>query len=402
MRVLHVIPSVSPHRGGPSRVAINLVKHLREQGVEAEIATTNDDGSGSDAPLAVPVNCKSEYEGVPVWFFPLSASPRQNVTLGRDRGFLFSADLTQWLWNHIRSYDILDNHYLFSYASSCAGAIARWQNVPYTVRTMGQLAPWALAQSRRKKQLYAFLLERRNLNRAAAVHCTSAGEVTDVRNFGVTAPTLTLPLGVEFSQPLPDAKQKLRARYQLPGGVPLILFLSRLHYKKRPDLLLQALHQLGSQTTPFHLLLAGSGEPDYLETLKDLVSGLGLAERTTFTGFVAGEDKDLVLQGSDLFVLPSFSENFGIAVAEAMAAGLPVLIAPEVQIAPDIAQAQAGLVVEGTVSAFAEAIAHLLNSQSDRVQLGRNGVQYAQQHYTWSAIATQLANSYQSLKCGGS
>uniref|UniRef100_A0ACD5GPW7 Glycosyltransferase n=1 Tax=Desertifilum tharense IPPAS B-1220 TaxID=1781255 RepID=A0ACD5GPW7_9CYAN len=221
--------------------------------------------------------------------------------------------------------------------------------------------------------------------------------MTDVRNFGVTAPTLTLPLGVEFSQPLPDAKQKLRARYQLPGGVPLILFLSRLHYKKRPDLLLQALHQLGSQTTHFHLLLAGSGEPDYLETLKDLVSDLGLAERTTFTGFVAGEDKDLVLQGSDLFVLPSFSENFGIAVAEAMTAGLPVLIAPGVQIAPDIAQAQAGLVVEGTVSAFAEAIAHLLNSQSDRVQLGRNGVQYAQQHYTWSAIATQLAIGYSKL-----
>lgn len=397
MRVLHVIPSVSPHRGGPSRVAINLVKHLREQGVDAEIATTNDDGSGSEAPLDVPVNQRSEYEGVPVWFFPLSNSSRQNVSLGRDKGFLFSAPFTQWLWQNIRSYDVLDNHYLFSYASTCAGAIARWQKVPYTVRTMGQLAPWALAQSRRKKQLYAFLLERHNLNRANAIHCTSSGEVTDVRNFGVTAPTLTLPLGVEFPQPLPEAKQKLRARYQLPAEVPLILFLSRLHYKKRPDLLLEALHQLSSQTSHFHLLLAGSGEPDYLDTLKNLVSSLGLSEKTTFTGFVAGSDKDLVLQGSDLFVLPSFSENFGIAVAEAMAAGLPVIITPEVQIAPDIAQAKAGLVVEGTVSAFAEAIALLLNSKSDRQQLGHNGVQYAQQYYTWSAIAAQLANAYATL-----
>lgn len=386
MKVLHVIPSVSPALGGPTQVVLNLVKTLREYGVDAEIATTNDNDSEL---LDVPLNQRVEYEQVPVWFLPRFSPPMKE--------FIFSAAFTRWLWQHLRDYDIIENHYLFSYTSTCAGAIARLQGVPYTVRTMGQLTPWALAQSRLKKQIYTFLVERHNLNCAAAIHCTSTGEAEDVRNFGIQTPTITVPLGVNQPIDWPKAKQKLHNVYGVSTTTPVVLFLSRLHPKKRPDLLLQALSQLAAQNYDFHLILAGSGEPDYFSYLTNLVTFLGLTSRTSIPGFVMGQDKELLLQAADIFVLPSFSENFGVAVAEAMAAGLPVIVTPDVQISPEIAAEPAGLVVEGEVDPLAGAIAQLLISPDLRRQLGENGKRLVSRSYSWSAIAQNLTSVYTAI-----
>lgn len=391
MKVLHVIPSISPALGGPTQVVLNLVKSLRHNGVDAEVVTTNDNGATL---LDVPLFQRTEYEQVPVWFLPRFSPPMKE--------FIFSPTITRWLWQNVRNYDILDNHYLFSYAPTCAGAIARWQNVPYTVRTMGQLEPWALEQSKQKKQIYSLLIERRNLQKAAAIHCTSAGEAEDVRNFGIKTSTVTIPLGVNPSEVIPDAIQKLHKKYGISEQTPIILFLSRLHYKKRPDLLLNALSQLkvnsSSSTSPnFHLIIAGSGEETYITYLKDLVQSLDLSKSTTFAGFVTGIDKEILLQGSDIFVLPSFSENFGIAVAEAMAASLPVIITPGVQIAPEIAQARAGRVVNGEVEALSFAISELLESRNLRAELSENGKRLVKERYSWSAIAKELTSVYSEI-----
>ncbi|MGC1395425.1 MAG: glycosyltransferase, partial [Coleofasciculaceae cyanobacterium] len=251
MKILHIIPSLNPALGGPTHVVLNLVKALQASGVDAQIATTNDWGNDL---LDVPLNQCIEYEQVPVWFFERFSPPLKE--------FIFSTQLTRWLWQHAQDYDLIHTHYLFSYASTCAGAIARCQKIPYIMRTIGQLSPWALAQSRLKKQIYTAAIERHNLNHAAAIHCTCAGEAEDVQKFGIETPTLTLPLGVEMSPELPQAREILRAKHGIAPETPIVLFLSRLHYKKRPDLLLQSLSQLASPD--FHLILAGSGEPHYL------------------------------------------------------------------------------------------------------------------------------------------
>lgn len=385
MKVLQVIPSLSPALGGPTQVAINLTKALQNCGVEAEIVTTNDDGKTL---LDIPLHQRIYYNGVPVWFLPRFSPPMKE--------FIFSPAMTKWLLQNIRNYDILDNHYLFSYASTCAAAIARWYDIPYTIRTMGQLSPWALAQSRRKKQLYSHLIERRNLVKAAAIHCTSPGEAEDVKNFGLMTPTITLPLGVEPSPILPEAREKIRYLYNLATDVPILLFLSRLHYKKRPELLLKSLHNIVAKHE-FHLILAGTGESDYIEELKRLASQLGLQSRTSFVGFVAGREKDLLLQGSDLFVLPSYADNFAIAVAEAMAAGLPVIVTPGVQIAPDIVRTGAGVVVKGEAESLGVAIAQLLASPRQRAEMGENGKCLVRTCYSWDAIASQLIPVYHSI-----
>jgi glycosyltransferase involved in cell wall biosynthesis len=390
MKILHVIPSLGASLGGPSQVAIHLVKALRDLDIDAEIATTNYD---QPQPLDVPLNQRVEYpvEGstIPVWFLPYNPPALKE--------FIFSSAFTQWCWQHLHHYDVIDNHYLFSYAPTCAAAIARYKGIPYTIRTMGQLTPWALAQSRLKKQIYTYLIERRNLDRAAAIHCTTPAEAEDVRNFGVRTPTITLPLGARAPRLYPNARAELRQQYNIPSDTLVLLFLSRIHYKKRPELLLQTLSQLKSQAYDFHLVLAGSGEADYVDELKRLALSLDMAEQVTFAGLVTGHAKDLLLQASDLFVLPSFSENFGIAVAEALAAGLPVVITPGIQIASEVAQAQAGLVVEGEIAPLADAIAKLLTSSQLRFELAQNGKQLAQAHYSWKAIAEKLIPIYETI-----
>ncbi len=386
MKVLHVIPSVASVRGGPSHAALGMVKALRKSGIDAEIATTNDNGFDL---LDVPLYQRTEYDGAPVWFLPRFSPPLKE--------FIFSTALTRWLWQHISDYDIIHTHYLFSYPSTCAGLIARCQEIPYVVSTIGQLTPWALAQSRLKKQIYTSLIERHNLNRAAAIHCTSNNEAKDVVNFEVKAPIFTIPLGVNQGTNLPNAKQQLRHTYSLSPRTAIILLLARIHPVKRPDLLLRALNRLVTHNNDFHLILAGSGETEYVNYLKNLVASLGLTSRISFPGFVNGTDKELLLKGSDIFVLPSFTENFGVAIAEAMAAGLPVIITPGVQIAPEIAQAKAGLVVEGESDTLSEAIAKLLTSPNLRYQLGENGKKLVSSRYSWSAISQNLASIYTAI-----
>lgn len=384
MKVLHAIPSLSPELGGPHLVAVNLVYALRQLGVEAEIVSTN---HGLDVPTHQRVDHVFDRDkSVPVWFLPYDPPPLKE--------FIFSRAVTSWLWKNLANYDVVDNHYLFSYVPSCAAAIARFKDIPYTVRTMGQIAPWALSQSELKKRVYMSLVERRNLQKAAAIHCTTAAEAEDVRLFGLQTPTITLPLGVPIPTAISDAKAQLCQRYGIEKKCPIVLFLSRIHYKKQPDLLLRCLKRLKEQHRDCHLVIAGSGDVEYVEGLKALAKGLEIEEQVTFTGFVSGFEKDLLFQGSDLFALPSHSENFGIAVAEALAASLPVVITPGVQISPEIAQAKAGLVVNADVDAVTGAIGRLLDSVELRAGMGDRGAQLARTRYSWRSTAQQLAVAY--------
>ena len=274
--------------------------------------------------------------------------------------------------------------------------IARLQNVPYTVRTQGQLTPWALQQSRFKKQLYTSLIERHNLSKAAAIHCTTPQEAVDLGNYGVTTPTITLPLGVEPPTPISNAKLELTTLYDVPSDRQIILFLSRLHHKKRPDLLIDAFKQIILHHPNCQLIMAGSGESSYLGYLQQLVTQNALTNCVTFTGFVTGRKKDILLQGADIFVLPSYSENFGMAIAESMAAGVPVIVTPEIQIAPDIAAANAGIIVKNQAELIT-AITQLIESPVRRSHLGYNAMQLAKNKYSWDKITEQLISAYSEI-----
>ncbi|HLO83701.1 MAG TPA: glycosyltransferase [Nostocaceae cyanobacterium] len=386
LKVLHIIPSINPLDGGTNLAAIEMVKALRKCGVDAEIATTNDNGSSN---LEVPLQQLIEYNEVPVQFFSRFLSSKFRPV----NEFKISWEFTGWLESNITKYHLIHIHSFFSYLCTRGGMIARKKNVNYVITPHGQLDNWVINQKRLKKEIYSFLWERANLNNAAGIHCTTANEANDARNFGIVAPIFTVPLGVTPLADSPEAKRSLRDRYQIPDTRPIILFLSRLHPKKRPDLLLQSLSQIKDKKD-FHLILAGSGDPDYEMYLTKLVADLKLDAHTTLTGFVQGKEKTLLLQGSDIFVLPSFGENFAIAVAEAMAAGLPVIITPEVQISSQVLAENAGLVVPGELNSWVEAITKLLDSAEMRHTMGSKGKNFALRCYDWHFTAEGLAAVY--------
>jgi len=391
MKVLHIIPSVAAVRGGPSQAVIEMVRGLRSQDVDAEIVTTNDNGKDLlDVPLYELTDRLEEYANVPIRFFP-RFSPNINAV----REFAFSGALTTWLWQHVTEYDLVHVHAIFSYASTIAMAIARIKNVPYITRPLGQLCEWSLQQSKLRKQIYLNVIERSNLLHSKSLHFTAEQEKTEFNQLGLNIPNFILPHGVYVPTPILDAKTQVRKILHITDQRPIILFMSRIHPKKGLEYLILALSKLKEYN--FVLVIAGSGAPDYVNQIKDLLKTHDICDRTHMIGFVRSETKNLYLQGADIFALTSHSENFGIAAIEALAAGTPVLITDGVAIAPMVKEQAIGYVTKLEVGAIASIIQEFFDHPDIARQKGDRATLYIAEHYSWAKITRRLMAVYENL-----
>lgn len=388
MKVLHIIPSVASVRGGPSQAVIEMVRALRSQGIDAEIATTNDNGKDLlDVPLFTLTDQLTEYGNVPIRFFP-RFSPNINTL----REFAYSEALTTWLWQHITEYDLLHVHAIFSYVSTISMAIARIKNIPYINRPLGQLCTWSLQQSKLRKQIYLNLIERSNLLHSKSLHFTTEQEKEEFNQLGLNIPNFVLPHGVHIPNLIPNAQDKLREILQISDQRPIILFMSRLHPKKGLEYLISALGKLTD--CHFTLAIAGNGEPDYINHVKDLLKDHQISDRAYWAGFVQHETKNLYLQGADLFALTSHSENFGIAAIESLASGTPVLLTDGVAIAPMVQKENLGYVTKLDIETITLTIQEFLNHPQIAKQKGDRAQQYISEHYTWTKISHELMSIY--------
>ena len=268
--------------------------------------------------------------------------------------------------------------------------IARAHDVPYVVRPLGLLNRWSLTQSRTRKQIYLRLVERRNLDGAATIQYTTEAESGEANELRLRAPSAIIPHGVHIPTLIPDARSDLRLSLGIQHEQKVILYLSRLHEKKGLDVFLRALTHLRSH--PFTFVIAGSGEPAYEAHLRTLITDLGLDTHVRMVGFADGDMKSLLMQGADLFVLTSHSENFGISVLEALAAGLPVLVTPGVALSDVVRQHQLGSVVDLDAQALAEAVQQHLNVADGHVDLRARA--FAQETYAWCKVAARLQQIY--------
>ncbi|MBE9111921.1 glycosyltransferase [Nodosilinea sp. LEGE 07298] len=387
MRILQIIPSISLVYGGPSQMVRGFAQGLAAAGAEVTILTTNSNGDAGQPSLDVPLGVPVPEDKYTVRYF--SCSPW--------RRYKFSVGLLRWLYQHGHEYDLAHIHALFSPLSTAAATVARWQELPYILRPLGTLDPADLQKKKHLKQIYGRLLEAPNLAGAAALHFTSPIEGEVSHRFGSTAPDWVIPLGVQPPPSVPDPDcQRLLAQLGIPTNRPFVLYLSRLDPKKGLDLLLPALEQVMAQGTDFQLVLAGGNpqDPAYERVVGDRIRASPLGDRTSLTGFVTGSTKAALLQAADLFVLPSYYENFGIAVAEAMAAGVPVVVSKGVYIWPDIAASGSGWVCELSVESVALALAEALGNSAQRQLRGQQAQRYAREYYDWGAIAQQTLAAY--------
>jgi len=275
-------------------------------------------------------------------------------------------------------------------------AIARLKGVPYITTPHGLLCEWSLQQRAQKKQGYLKLIERANLDRAQAIHVTCQQERDDILALNLKSPIFVLPLALtEIPAQIPNAANLLRQSLNLPTDEPIILFLSRLHYKKGLDYLIPALGNL--QNRRFTFVIAGNGTPVYEAKIRELLVTSGIEDRTQMVGFVEGDRKDLLIQGSDLFALTSHSENFGISVLEALVVGTPVLVTPGVGLATVVRDHDIGYVANLDIEAITQALDRHLANPDRAKAIGAYARQFTIENYNWDKVATDLVLVYQAV-----
>lgn len=364
MKVLHVIPSMEAESGGPSVVMRTIARAQAEQGMEVSVATT---GEGGTAP-----SCR--------------IFPRQT------RFYKFSLPLTRWLWKHAGEYDVIHIHALFSYPSVAAAICARRASVPFIVRPLGTLNRWGIEKRRPwLKRLSIRFIEGPILRRAAFVQYTSAQEAQEARDLGIEHRGVVIPNPVDCG----DGERLARDRRLKPVlQRTTVLFLSRLDPKKGLDLLLPAFADARKLHPDAVLVVAGDGDLEFVARMKQTAAKLELNGSVTWAGFLEGEAKRAAVSGADVFVLPSYSENFAVAAVEAMGAGVPVIVSDQVGIHREIAAASAGLVVECKVASLARALEQGLADAQWRASAGENAGKLARK-FAPEIVAEQLMRLYE-------
>jgi glycosyltransferase involved in cell wall biosynthesis len=384
MKILHVIPSIGPLRGGPSFAMRAIAGGLAKQGIEVHVATTDDNGPER---LAVEFGRPVNEDGAVYWYFARQTS-----------FYICSIPFADWLWRHASDYSLIHIHALFSWCSNVAALIARRKRIPYIVRPLGVLNRWGMTHRRPWLKRASFmLLERPILRRAALIHYTAEQEREEAAECGFTDHPVIVPNPVDLDSSEVAPKARLRFRYPALEGKRIALFLSRIDRKKGIDLLLPAFRSVVRDDPGVALVIVGDGDPRMIEAFRDQSRDLGIERSVIFAGFLSGAEKRGALADADIFVLPSYSENFGIAVIEAMAAGVPVIVTDQVGIWREVEKNNAGLVTAAAVEPLGQAMSRLLADAGLRSSLGRNGAALARAQFASGIVTEKLIATYRSV-----
>ena len=385
MRILQVVPTYLPatRYGGPIYAVHGLASALADLGNEVHVFTTNVDGSeDSQVPLGRPV----DMDGVKVWYFPA----------GRPRRVFRSPRLARALAQMLLQVDIVHLHSVFLWPTWAAAAACRKMGVPYFVSPHGMMVKELIRlKSPLVKTGWITLIERSNLQHAAAIHVTADIEAKELEKFGFSLPPLiSIPNGVAPPPPATPRAVNREVRRLCEGRGPLILYLGRINWKKNLVELVRAM----SDVPHGHLGIAGYDEDNHGKTVAETAASLGLEARVTVLAQpILGTDKETLLAACDLFVLPSLSENFGIAVLEAAIRGKPVVVSEGAGVATFVREHQCGLVCLPNATSISRAITELLGDLGRAKMMGERARTAALRDYSWSAVARRMSAAYDTI-----
>ena len=380
MKILQIVPNYYPsvRYGGPIRSVHALSTALVGMGHEVHVFTSSMDGrTDLDVPEGTPVN----LDGVLVRYFRVPFMRR----------LCWCPSMAAALKSEVSSFDVIHLHSVFLWPTWAAARVARSSGVPFLVSPRGMLGPDVIRRkSRFVKSAWIRLIERKTLRESAAVHITSELEGEEIRSLGLKLPKLCcVPNGV--NSPANYSSLQSGPFAQLPR--PYALFLSRISWKKGLDRLIKSWKWVPDLT----LIIAGNDEEDYLPQLKALAESEGVKDRLRFIGEVSDVHKWALYENAIMFILPSYSENFGNVVAEAMAVACPVIVTKEVGLASLVLETGAGVVADGEPALLAKAVNELRSDEVRRKCYGIAGQRTVNAKLSWGAAAVQLAEMYGSV-----
>lgn len=366
MRCLHVVPHLDEEAAGPSYSVPKLCEALARRGNSVTISC---------------LASQREFAGVSLQVHPswriggrFGVSPRHSLAMRRDS----------------RVVDVVHSHSLWSMVNVAAGWLVPGGRAKLVVSPRGTLSEWALTRSKHRKRLL-WPLQRRALERADLLHATSDQEFEDIRRAGLRAPVLVAPNGID----LPLLGERRHA-----ASVRSLLFLSRLHPVKGIENLLSAWAELEERYPDWCLKVVGPGEPEYVASLMARTASLGMS-RVEFGGPLYGDEKVAAYQAASIFVLPSHSENFGMAVAEALANECPVVVGKG---APwsGLEREDCGWWVANDPVSLREALAAaMMLSDIKRRTMGERGRAWMARDFSWDSVAESFEAAYRWVSYGG-
>ncbi|WP_251929734.1 glycosyltransferase [Salinibacter ruber] len=372
MTVLHVMPNVSRAFGGPTESLIGYAQAARMQDLDVHVAAPS-------------VSADDEAwlrEQLPEAKFNFFRSAGQHA-------YVVAPGLWRWLWRQADRFDAVHVHGLFNPVSSLSARIGIARGVPTVMRPFGTLSRYTFTRRSTLKQLYFALLDRPVLRRAAAVHFTTEAERDE-------ADRLSIDLdGRSAVVPPPWRGETTTADMEEKADRPTVLYMSRLHPKKNVQGLLRAWAQVVADRPDAQLWVAGDGGDDYVQRLQNTVAEHGLGDSVSFLGFVSGDEKQRVLREAWAFALPSHQENFGVAVLEALATGLPVVISGEVQLRSFVEENDLGRVVDRSdPSAIAKGLLEVLSNEATRRRVAEEGPVAVRDSFSIERVGEQLRAMY--------
>ena len=385
MKITHVIPYMHPAAGGPPVVVDRLSRELAARGHDINVLTTDLFGGQSRA--------WATDEARPYSMEVFSAAA--------GNGFGFSMDLWREAGRAIRNSDVVHIYTLWTFPGLAAARACRHARIPYLVMPHGMLDPHSVGRKWLKKQCYGRLLEWPSLRRARGLCYTHPEEE---RLASTTCHGLPRGYIVELGAETPPDCPRSELRTQFLERHPalrertVVLFLGRLHSKKGLDLLIPAFDAVRRERPDAHLLLVGPGEPAYVQSLHDEVSRRGLDRAVTFTGILSGRDKWAAMAASDLFVLPSYQENFALTVVDAIRSGLPVLVSRRVNIWKDLVDAGAARDCEPELNSVTTTLGTCLSDPEWRHAAVRAGKALLSERFNWTTTAAQLETIYETVR----
>ncbi|WMN48322.1 glycosyltransferase [Vibrio alginolyticus] len=369
MKVLAVIENISDEYGGPANSLPSLLHSLRKNnGLDSciySVKLKNDEK-----------NTIIKQEGLN-W---------KSYKLIGPRKLMFSPGLIWGVYKDIQSDDVIFSNNLWNFAAFASYALSRILKVQHIVSVRGSLYPWSLKQGAIRKKIIWKLFQFRALQNASFIHVTCKEEYDAVRSLGIDAPIEIIPHGVKYEdfQDLPDLLSATK-ELSLPEGKKFLLFISRLHKKKGLDLLLDVWPQIVAQHPDWCLVISGPDYENYSQKISKLIENESLSDSLVYTGMLSGWRKDCAFACANGFVLPSYTENFGVVIGEALAAGIPTITTHGTPW-QDISTYDCGWYIETSRSNLIEAIKELISSSEGELALkGERGKKLIRDKYSWDS-----------------